>query len=228
MTKDQRRALEAKALADYEAVVGKVILVSDVVGYVSPHGESVDLHLDPPAPFRVVKTDRDAVLHWCDEWLDPMYDVEPLTPRDPRIAGEDPRLRDRDSFWVYGVSYSGEDKREAPGWTLAADQSATAPPAKHSPTPEPWVLQGEGTVLHPVSCGSMRTTRIETSLGMIEVIDQTNEPDANARLIVNAPELVNVLRMFLGLNPECHRGVAHCGDCAVCRGQAVLNRIEGL
>ena len=100
--------------------------------------------------------------------------------------------------------------------------------SKHTHTPGPWVRQGEGVVLHPVTCSSIQTTRIETTLGNIEVWDQTNEPDANARLIAAAPELVNVLRMFLQLNPECHRGVTHCGDCAVCRGDAVINRIEGL
>ena len=186
MTKDQRKALEAKASADYEAVVGKVILVSDVVGYVSPHGESVDLHLDPPAPFRVVKTDRDAVLHWCDEWLDPMYDVEPLTPRDPRIAGEDPRLRDRDSFWVNGVSYNGKEEREAPGWTLAADQSATAPPVKHAHTPSPWTFETNadgGGVVYKDTEGTIAT-----------VTDEMSGWLANLALIAAAPELLAALK----------------------------------
>jgi hypothetical protein len=97
--------------------------------------------------------------------------------------------------------------------------------SKH--TPSPWVLNGEGVVHHPVTGKSMITKRIETSLGNIEVLDETNEPEENLRLIVAAPELVNVLRMFLGLNTECHRGVTSCGDCAVCRGEAVLNGIEG-
>jgi hypothetical protein len=39
----------------------------------------------------------------------------------------------------------------------------------------------------------MTTTRIETSLGMIEILDLTNEPEANARLIAAAPALLGAL-----------------------------------
>jgi hypothetical protein len=38
------------------------------------------------------------------------------------------------------------------------------------------------------------TTRIETPLGTIEIVDETNEPEGNKRLIAAAPELLAVLK----------------------------------
>jgi hypothetical protein len=89
--------IEAKALLDYESVLGKTILVSDASGY---HNEdSGDLLFDPPIRFRVIKTIKSDVLRWMDlEWLDPVYNVEPVD--------SDPRLEGWRSFWVYGASYN--------------------------------------------------------------------------------------------------------------------------
>lgn len=64
-------------------------------------------------------------------------------------------------------------------------------------TPSPWVLNGEGIVHHPVTGKSIVTKRIETSLGNIEVLDETNEPDANLRLIVASPKLLAALKGLL-------------------------------
>jgi len=66
----------------------------------------------------------------------------------------------------------------------------------------PWVLNGEGIVHHPVTGKSIVTKRIETSLGNIEVLDETNEPDANLRLIVAAPELLTALRAAVWYLPQ--------------------------
>ena len=58
-------------------------------------------------------------------------------------------------------------------------------------TPGPWKIQGNGTLLHPVSGRPLTTTRIETSLGTFEVMDETNEPGWNAILIASAPTLLS-------------------------------------
>ncbi len=58
-------------------------------------------------------------------------------------------------------------------------------------TPGPWSFCGTGTLLHPISHSPLVTTRIETTLGCLEILDETNEPDENARLIAAAPELLN-------------------------------------
>ena len=85
--------------------------------------------------------------------------------------------------------------------------TSPVPPVRHAHTPVPWVLQGEGTILHPVTGKSMITKRIETSLGNIEVLDETNEPEENLRLIVAAPKTLAALKGLLSrehcqCNPE--------------------------
>jgi hypothetical protein len=49
-------------------------------------------------------------------------------------------------------------------------------------------------VIHPVSRRSIQTTRIETHMGMIEVWDQTDSPEANARLLAAAPDILDALK----------------------------------
>jgi hypothetical protein len=65
--------------------------------------------------------------------------------------------------------------------------------AKTQHTPGPWRLNGNGTLLHPVSHRSLTTCRIETSLGSFEILDETNEPEQNAALIASAPDLLQAL-----------------------------------
>jgi hypothetical protein len=88
--------------------------------------------------------------------------------------------------------------------------------SKH--TPSPWALNGEGIVHHPVTGKSIVTKRIETSLGNIEVIDETNEPDENLRLIVATPKLYSLVRLWLATDLH---GV-HSDAC-----RKVINEIEG-
>lgn len=40
-------------------------------------------------------------------------------------------------------------------------------------------------------------------------------------------ELLEALRMFVSLDPRCHHGVDHCGECAACLGQAAISKAEG-
>jgi hypothetical protein len=64
-------------------------------------------------------------------------------------------------------------------------------------TPSPWTLNGEGILNHPVTGSPVMTRRIECGEGWgncIEIYDTSNEPEANACLIVAAPELLAALR----------------------------------
>jgi hypothetical protein len=71
---------------------------------------------------------------------------------------------------------------------------------KNTPhTPGPWNLNGNGILLHPVTNAQLVTQRIETSLGSFEVLDETNEPEANAYLISAAPDLLSALEGFIEL-----------------------------
>jgi hypothetical protein len=60
-------------------------------------------------------------------------------------------------------------------------------------TPGPWKINGTGILNHPVTGAAVSLIRIETTLGNIEIHDETNEPDYNARLIAAAPELLEAL-----------------------------------
>jgi len=64
-------------------------------------------------------------------------------------------------------------------------------------TPAPWNLNGNGILLHPVTNAQLVTQRIETSLGSFEVLDETNEPEANAYLIAAAPDLLQVVADYV-------------------------------
>ena len=91
-------------------------------------------------------------------------------------------------------------------------------------TPGPWRIQGEGTLNHPVSGRPLTTQRFETSLGCFEVLDETNEPEANARLIASAPAMLDALKRVTEFLSEAHaedKAAAHYGDdpdtCTYCQ-----------
>ena len=92
--------------------------------------------------------------------------------------------------------------------------------SKH--TPGPWTIEGTGILNDPRNGASVGTTRIGTGgYGEIELIDGTNEPDYNARLIAAAPELYDAARAVL----DAWRG----GDLAAAvRGlQSAVDKAEG-
>jgi hypothetical protein len=62
----------------------------------------------------------------------------------------------------------------------------------------PWTIGGQGIVTHPQTCAPILTQRIETTLGTIELLDGTNEPEYNAPLIAAAPELLMALESISG------------------------------
>jgi len=72
-------------------------------------------------------------------------------------------------------------------------------------TPGPWTIEGQGILQHPVSGGSIITTRIGTGgYGEIELVDGTNEPEGNKYLIAAAPEMLDTLltiEAMIGADP---------------------------
>lgn len=102
--------LERYAESDFKAHQGKVLLAHHVDGY-TEHGDSVTVRCDPPARIRVRQTSKQDIYHWCDNWLDPYWDIEQVTPH-PALAGIG-------SLWVYGPSYCTDGRTEpSSDWTL--------------------------------------------------------------------------------------------------------------
>lgn len=86
-----------KVKADYQAVLGRVILVRELTGY--KDDSSHDFRLDPSVKARVVQTREDDLFHCVDrEWIDPYWNLE--------LAEPDPQLEGYSSLWMYGTSYS--------------------------------------------------------------------------------------------------------------------------
>jgi hypothetical protein len=100
---------EALALADYEAVAGRIIEAGWVMGY-----DEHDNSAEAAGPFlvRVDRRDlnsptlRDDLMHWNDEFLDPYWDCTPV---------EDyPELKGIRSFWTHGRTYAIRDGKIIP------------------------------------------------------------------------------------------------------------------
>ena len=52
------------------------------------------------------------------------------------------------------------------------------------------------------------------------------EAVANARLMAVSPDLLESLKRLVVLDPRCHNGIEHCGDCAMCQAQAAIAQAE--
>lgn len=89
---------EKKALDDYQALLGKTVLLKQVMGMEGSSSEQVILN--PPKKFKICKTDRGDVLNYNEEWIDPQYNVEPL--------GDYPEIQGMQYFWCCGKSYNTE------------------------------------------------------------------------------------------------------------------------
>lgn len=96
--------LEERALADWKAVRGKVLLVHELTGYVGDTDEQTDCFFDPPIAVRVDTQHRPEDLnHWNDEHLDPYWDVEVVDTTHPQLLPEGLR-----SAYMFGISYNAQ------------------------------------------------------------------------------------------------------------------------
>ena len=88
-------------------------------------------------------------------------------------------------------------------------------------TPGPWDCDNDWAV---------GKRAINGSLDLIANLSYSCFQDAkqaDANLIAAAPAMYEALRMLIALDPRCHRGVTHCGECGACLGQAALAQAEG-
>jgi hypothetical protein len=91
--------LEQKAISDFQAHRGHIILANEFFAY-NEQDDSVDVLLDTSLRFRVDKDTRsEDILRWVDEYLDPYWYVTPLDANRAELRG----LR---SFCVFGPGYN--------------------------------------------------------------------------------------------------------------------------
>lgn len=93
--------IEARAMRDYEQVLGKIVLVSAISGYFG--NDSVDIPLPVPAKVRIDTTTESTVKRWCDDWCDPYWEVSLVEPH--------PALIDVRSLWISGTCRHLDGKR---------------------------------------------------------------------------------------------------------------------
>lgn len=98
------RTVENRALEDYRKLVGKALYVEHVIGYTNR-----DFSEDVFGNFivQIEETDERDILRWVDDWLDPVYNVIVLYPKDVCV-----RL-----CWIMGRSYNQDGVRTQPGDT---------------------------------------------------------------------------------------------------------------
>jgi hypothetical protein len=94
--------IEAQVKADYEAVAGKVILLTEVECY-DENNDSVTVECDPPVVARVIPyaggANDECVVRWMDdEACDPVYEIAIL---EHHPAFDEARAR---PSWIYGTS----------------------------------------------------------------------------------------------------------------------------
>jgi hypothetical protein len=112
----QVNVIEARAMVDYEDVLGKTVLVSAICGFVG--NDSVDINLDPPAKVRVEKTRETSVKRWNDDWCDPYWEVVLAEPH-PQLSG----VR---SLWISGTCYYLDGQQTEPSDVVSVVEEAPA------------------------------------------------------------------------------------------------------
>jgi hypothetical protein len=119
MTQEEAENL---ARADYAKALGTIIEVGELYGYVGD--DSAEWFFSPPIRVLVTKTDDDTVTRVCDEFVDPIYEVELiehlLKPEHRRDGSSTTGTRgalpaNARSFWAYGKSYEFEKKKRTSG-----------------------------------------------------------------------------------------------------------------
>lgn len=116
---------------DYAAVAGKVVMLKSVTGYDKAEN-NVDRPLDPPVAFRVSDlTPQGELCRVVDDWIDPIWDVEPVNP-------DDPQIEDLQRFYCYGTSYHLYSEESEAG-----DLAVEAPVLKVFKVPYTFTVVGE-------------------------------------------------------------------------------------
>jgi len=115
--KFQKDEIERQAVADYDAVAGKIVLISEVQCYDEDNDLVEDVALVPPAIARIdhyPTVENDSLIHWNGEWLDPYLDVTILEPH-PALAGLRPS-------WAFGVCRSTKGEVQDAPFTVASPE----------------------------------------------------------------------------------------------------------
>lgn len=113
---DIKGELNATAMKEFEGYAGKVIRVKDFVYGFQDHDFmwwQIDRRIYPDGiRVRVVGTPPDAIQHWNDdEWLDPIWNVEPIDWPEEMKFGR--------SFWIHPTSYRTNGEVQAAQYELA-------------------------------------------------------------------------------------------------------------
>ena len=111
--------VDPRVQADFDRLAGHVFKLRRVEAYIGDTDDQRTVVLDPPVEFKlqgdfVPSHILDRLINGVevlppggaghlgrvnDDWLDPIYDVEPVDPEDPQVA----KYR---SFYCYGKSYN--------------------------------------------------------------------------------------------------------------------------
>jgi hypothetical protein len=124
MNKFSQQEIEELCSKDYESVVGKVILVTQIECF-DQNEDSVTVYCDPPAIARIEAYEGGShdqcVIRWMDdEHCDPVYDISILEPHQAfELANARPS-------WIYGTCRSTDGKIEAAPFALADEKTQDA------------------------------------------------------------------------------------------------------
>lgn len=103
-------AYEKAVIEDHTAHVGVVLLAYWVNGYVGDTDEQRDVRFDPPIRVRVLPMrPNEGLLHYCDEFIDPYWDVEIVETQHPALPAGGLR-----SCWIFGRSINTKTGEHVP------------------------------------------------------------------------------------------------------------------
>jgi hypothetical protein len=89
--------IDPRVQADFDELHPHLVSVRCAQAYIGDSDDQTTVLFAPPVIFRI--TGGDCLGRTNDDWLDPIYDIEPCDPRDPQVQGYR-------SFYCYGASYN--------------------------------------------------------------------------------------------------------------------------
>lgn len=98
--------IDPRVQADFDALKPYQVSVCRAQAYVGDSDNQTMVSFTPPVLFWI--TGGDCLGRTNDEWLDPIYDIEPCDPQNPQVQGYR-------SFYCYGVSYNTKTGETQPG-----------------------------------------------------------------------------------------------------------------